>query len=96
MKTIPVLLVLLLASTTFAQRPKPEVLFDFRPDHVNPQPKISAATQRDVLSKVFRRYLNDASKCKENFDARTDFLAGARRAGQIDRKSTRLNSSHRT
>ena|ERR1043165_7532084 len=83
MKTIPVLLVLLLASTTFAQRPKPEVLFDFRPDHVNPQPKISAATQRDVLSKVFRRYLNDASKCKENFDAGTDFLAGARRAGQI-------------
>lgn len=83
MKTIPLLLVLLLTSTTFAQRPKPRVLFDFRPDHVNTQSRITAATQRDVLSKVFRRYLTDANKCKANFDAGADFLAGARRAGQI-------------
>jgi hypothetical protein len=83
MKTIPLLLVLLLAVTAFAQRPKPTVLFDFRPDHNNVQPKISAATQRDVLSKVFKRYLSDANRCKSNFDAGEDFLAGARRAGQI-------------
>jgi hypothetical protein len=83
MKRIPFLLVLLLTVSAFAQRPKPTVLFDFRNDHVTSQPKISAATQRDVLSKVFRRYLSDANKCKANFDAGEDFLASARRAGQI-------------
>ena len=82
MKTIPLLL-LLLATSAFAQRPKPTVLFDFRIDHVTPPPKISPATQREVLSKVFRRYLTDANRCKANFDAGEDFLAGARRAGQI-------------
>lgn len=82
MKTIPLLL-LLFAATAFAQRPKPAVLFDFRVDHVDTPPKISPATQRDVLSKVFRRYLTDANRCKSNFDAGEDFLAGARRAGQI-------------
>ena len=82
MKTIPLVL-LLCATTAFAQRPKPTVLFDFRPDHVSAPPKISPATQRDVLSKVFRRYLTDANRCKANFDAGEDFLAGARRAGQI-------------
>jgi hypothetical protein len=82
MKTIPLLL-LLFATSAFAQRPKPTVLFDFRIDHVTTPPKISPATQRDVLSKVFRRYLTDANRCKANFDAGEDFLAGARRAGQI-------------
>ncbi len=82
MKTFPLLL-LLFAVTAFAQRPKPAVLFDFRVDQVNTPPKISPATQRDVLSKVFRRYLTDANRCKANFDAGEDFLAGARRAGQI-------------
>lgn len=82
MKTVPLLL-LLCVTTTFAQRPKPTILFDFRVEHPNVPPKISAATQRDVLSKVFRRYLIDANRCKANFDAGEDFLAGARRAGQI-------------
>jgi len=82
MKTIPLLL-LLCATTAFAQRPKPAVLFDFRTDQVTTPPKISPATQRDVLAKVFRRYLTDANRCKANFDAGEDFLAGARRAGQI-------------
>jgi len=82
MKTIPLLL-LLFATSAFAQRPKPTVLFDFRIDHVSTPPKISPATQREVLSKVFRRYLTDANRCKANFDAGEDFLAGARRAGQI-------------
>ena len=83
MKTIPLPLVLLLAVSAFAQRPKPTVLYDFRNDQQNTQPKISAATQRDVLSKVFRRYLSDANRCKSNFDAGENYLAGARRAGQI-------------
>jgi hypothetical protein len=60
-----------------------QVLFDFRLDHEYAPPKISAATQRDVLSKVFRRYLTDPNRCKANFDAGEDFLSGARKAGQI-------------
>ncbi len=36
-----------------------QVLFDFRSDRSRPQPKISTATERNVLSKVFRRYLTD-------------------------------------
>lgn len=83
MKIIPLLLVLLVAISAFAQRPKPTVLFDFRNDDANTPPKISAATQRDVLSKVFRRYLTDPNKCKANFEGGQDFLASARRAGQI-------------
>ena len=83
MKIFPLVLLLLLAASAFAQRPKPAVLFDFRNDHVSTTPKISAATQRDVLSKVFKRYLADANRCKSNFDAGQDYLAGARRAGQI-------------
>src|ERR1043165_246319 len=83
MKTIPLLLVLLLAVSAFAQRPKPTVLLDFRKDDAHPSPKISAATQREVLSKVFRRYLSDANRCKSDFAAGEDYLAGARRAGQI-------------
>src|ERR1051326_6197666 len=83
MKTIPLLLVLLLAVSAFAQRPKPTALFDFRKDDAHASPKVSAATQREVLSKVFRRYLSDAKRCAANFNAGDDYLAGARRAGQI-------------
>lgn len=90
MKTILLLLALLLAfvSATAQRPPAPQrtqrtVLFDFRNERANPPPKISATTQRDVLSKVFRRYLNDANRCRSNFDAGEEFLAGARRAGQI-------------
>jgi hypothetical protein len=82
MKTI--LLLLLLASIPVAaQRPQRQILHDFRNERANQSPKISAATQRDVLSKVFRRYLNNSNRCKPDFDAGEDFLVGARRAGQI-------------
>ena len=82
MRTIPLLL-LLLSFTTFAQRPlQRQVLADFRQDYVSRSPKIPLATQRLVLSKVFRRYLADANRC--NFGATgDDYLAAARRAGQI-------------
>lgn len=79
MKTI---LMLILALAPVPQRQR-QVLFDFRLDHEYAPPKISAATQRDVLSKVFRRYLTDANRCKAQFDAGEDFLIGARKAGQI-------------
>lgn len=82
MKTI--LLLLLLASIpVLAQRPQRQVLYDFRNERANQPPKISAATQRDVLSKVFRRYLTDPKRCRSDFDAGEEFLAGVRRAGQI-------------
>src|SRR5262245_17543767 len=86
MKTI--LLLLLLFVPAAAQGPKVQapqrtVLYDFRNERAYKSPKISASTQRDVLSKVFRRYLSDANRCKSNFDAGEEYLAGARRAGQI-------------
>ncbi|HKS11377.1 MAG TPA: hypothetical protein VJS13_17625 [Pyrinomonadaceae bacterium] len=86
MKTFLFLLLLLAFIPVAAQRPpgpQRQVLYDFRNERTNPAPKISAATQRDVLSKVFRRYLTNVNRCNSNFDAGEDFLAGARRAGQI-------------
>ena len=83
MKKFSLLLLLLVPISAFAQRPKPTVLFDFRNDDANGPPKISVATQREVLSKVFKRYLADANKCKSDFEGGQDYLAAARRAGQI-------------
>src|SRR5215510_10248813 len=60
MKTI--LFILVITSSAIAQRPstqKGELLFDFRKDRPVNALRISAATQRNVLSKVFRRYLTD-------------------------------------
>jgi hypothetical protein len=82
MKTIPLLL-LLFAFNPFVQRTQRPVLFDFRQDHFNKPAKIPLATERAILSKVFRRYLTDPNKCSQNFEAGDDFLRSARRAGQI-------------
>ena len=79
MKTI----LLLLLAFIPVQRPQRQVLYDFRNDRANQPSKISATTERDVLSKVFRRYLTDSNRCRESADAGEDFLASARRAGQI-------------
>lgn len=86
MKTILLLLLLPAFVSVAAQRPQApqrQVLYDFRNERTNPPPKISAAVQRDVLSKVFRRYLTDPNRCRSEFDAGEEYLAGARRAGQI-------------
>ena len=93
MKTI--ILCLALISLAVAQRPAPQkaqaptlqrdrqVLFDFRTeDEVTPV-KIAPATQRMVLSKVFRRYLTDSNRCNFPADAGEDYLAAARKAGQM-------------
>lgn len=78
------LLIALLAFTPLMQRqPARPVLYDFRNIPAAQPQRISPATQRDVLSKVFRRYLIDPNRCKAEFDAGEDYLAGARRAGQI-------------
>lgn len=63
-----------------------QVLLDFRVDRKNADVRIPAATQRNVLSKVFRnRYLTDGNRCISGFDTSkgTDPLAEARKAGQI-------------
>jgi hypothetical protein len=85
----PILFLLIIASLTLAQNPSlqkgRQVLQDFRPNENTADLKIPAATQRTVLSKMFRRYLSDQSKCSADFDARgaSDYLAAARKAGQI-------------
>jgi hypothetical protein len=67
-----------------AKQPR-EIVFDFRVERKSAPLKIPIATQRKVLSKVFRKYLTDENKCNSEFDARnaTDPLKAARDAGQI-------------
>src|SRR5262247_2985490 len=86
MRAVPLLL-LLTCSLVVAQRsstPK-QVLVDFRQDKTTSSPKITPATQKFVLSKVFRRYLTDDHKCNSNFagNGTDDYLKAARSAGQI-------------
>lgn len=91
MKLFPLFLLLLLGSVAAGQQQNAplmqkgrQVLFDFRKDDTAGPPKIPAATQRMVLSKVFRRYMTDQDKCNRDFTASSDdYLASARRAGQI-------------
>jgi hypothetical protein len=84
-----ILLILAIASSVIAQRPTApktrELLFDFRKEQPANSFRISAAQQRSVLSKVFRKYLTDQDKCKSNFalSDSNDYLAAARKAGQI-------------
>jgi hypothetical protein len=87
MKTI--LFLVLVVSLAAAQKPavqkNRQVLMDFRPERNDAPATIPAATQRTVLSKVFRKYLTDESKCNAQFDASdgADALAAARKAGEI-------------
>jgi hypothetical protein len=87
MKTI--FFILAITTSVIAQRPAAqnnrELLFDFRKDRPANAVKLSAATQRNVLSKVFRRYLTDQDKCRSDFAGSdsNDYLAAARKAGQV-------------
>lgn len=85
----PIILCLALISLAVAQKPAlqkdRQVLFDFRVADESTPPKVARATERMVLSKVFRKYLTDANRCNsdqiDSGDA--DPLAAARKAGQI-------------
>ena len=83
------LFLLFVATLAVAQSPTlqkgRQILADFRVDKPASSVKIPLATQRSVLSKVFRRYLTDENKCSSQFDASdgVDPLAVARKAGQI-------------
>jgi hypothetical protein len=84
----PIFLLLILVSLALGQAPARDgrqLLMDFRPNQDASPVKIAPATQRTVLSKVFRRYLTDPNQCKSGFDASNgaDPLAAARKAGQM-------------
>lgn len=91
LRMISLLLVFLtLAYGVGAQAPAPptktprQTLFDFRVDDARNPPKIAPATERLVLSKVFKKYLTDESKCSSDFESNnSDPLKGARDAGQM-------------
>ena len=87
MRTIPSIFLLLtlscsaiLAQKESARTPREarQILFDFRVEQRNASHRIPLATQRIVLSKMFRKYLTDDKKC-----GGTDSLQAARNAGQI-------------
>lgn len=84
----PIIFLLILVSLTAGQAPPRDgrqLLIDFRANHDSSPAKIAPATERMVLSKVFRKYLKDANQCKSGFDASdgADPLAAARKAGQM-------------
>jgi hypothetical protein len=71
-----------LSMSVFGQRSAPpkQLLHDFRLENLAAPARIPPATQRLVLSKVFRKYLTDANKCNPGFEGN---LEAARKAGQI-------------
>jgi hypothetical protein len=93
MKTLPLLLMLLVLGSAIlmaqharqpAMQTGRQVLHDFRKENAGRPPRITPATQRLVLSKVFRRYLTDEKQCRSDFQpSGDDYLASARRAGQF-------------
>jgi hypothetical protein len=63
-----------------------QIVFDFRADRTSTPAKISPATRRMVLAKVFRKYLTDSNQCNPQFEVsgdQTDLLKAARDAGQM-------------
>ena len=82
-----IILCLALISLVAAQKPAlqkdRQVLFDFRVEDEATPAKIAPATQRMVLSKVFRKYLTDANRCNFQGELGDDYLAAARKAGQM-------------
>lgn len=68
-----------------AAQKRPHILFDFRATRPISRHIFSRETQKQVLSKVFRKYLTDEKQCNQRIDARGDIdvLQAARNAGQI-------------
>ena len=59
------------------------VLYDFRRLPEIKPPVLTPAEQRRILSAVFSSYLKSADDCKSVGEASGDYLAAARKAGQI-------------
>ncbi len=86
MKTLlSITLISLCACIQVAAQSNRETLFDFRTQTRNNPPRITAATNKQVLDAVFRKYLSDARYCKADVEASgaEDYLAAMRRAGQV-------------
>ena len=68
-----------------AAQKRTQILFDFRATRPTASDIYSRQTQKQVLSKVFRKYLTDEKQCSQQFDSRgdADVLRAARNAGQI-------------
>ena len=99
MKTLtPIILTLLLASSSLlAQRQTPptarkigQVLADFRIDRDSKLVRIYPATERTVLSKMFRKYLTDDTKCNRDFRGR-----GGRRRSSMNTPARLLPTRRR-
>jgi hypothetical protein len=85
MRTLLILSLALITVPAQQFKKEKQILVDFRTSDVRSAPKITKATERAVLTKVFRKYLTDANRCKQDFDGgdATDPLAAARNAGQM-------------
>ena len=86
MKTIAsIALISLFACAQVSAQSKRPIMFDFRAETRNNPPRISAATSRQVLGAVFRKYLTDERYCKADVDTAgaADYLAAMRNAGQV-------------
>ncbi len=86
MKTI-ILCLALISLAVAAQKPAlqkdRQVLFDFRVADETTPARIPPATQRMVLTKVFRKYLTDPNRCNFQGELGDDYLGAARKAGQM-------------
>ena len=60
-----------------------QVLYDFRRPPQNKQPVLTPVERRRILSAVFSSYLKSANDCKSVDESSDDYLAAARKAGQI-------------
>lgn len=77
------LIVVSLTAGQTPQRQSRQILVDFRANH-DSSFKPKSVPQRQILSKVFRKYLTDANQCKQGFPTDgPDPLAAARKAGQM-------------
>ncbi len=86
MKTLAsIALISLFTCTQVGAQSKRPIMFDFRAETRNNPPRITAATSKQVLGAVFRKYLTDARYCKEDVETSgaEDYLAAMRNAGQF-------------
>ncbi len=86
MKTlVSIVLISLCACIPIAAQSTRAKLFDFRTQTRNNPPRITAASSKQVLDAVFRKYLSDPRYCKADVETSgaEDYLAAMRKAGQF-------------
>jgi hypothetical protein len=86
MKTlVSIALISLCACIQVAAQANRTTLFDFRTQTRNNPPRITAATSKQVLDAVFRKYLSDARYCREDVEmvGTEEYLGAMREIGEI-------------